>query len=57
MTVPLGRALSYHKQEGGCIYVNNAEPWDAIKYLCYHGTEGQSQACTLPNSLVPTSFS
>ena len=24
--VPLGRALSYHKQEAGCIYVNNAGP-------------------------------
>ena len=31
----LGRALLYHKPEGGCIYVNNAEPWNAIKYLLY----------------------
>ena len=36
--LPLGRALSHHKQEGGCFYVNNAEPWNAIKYLRYHGT-------------------
>jgi len=26
----LGRALSYHKQETGCIYVNNVGPWNAI---------------------------
>ena len=28
--LPLGRALSYHKQEIGCIYVNNAGPWNVI---------------------------
>ena len=38
--LPLGQALSYHIQEGGCIYVNYAEPWNAIKYLHYHGTDG-----------------
>ena len=38
--LPLGQALSYHKQEGGCIYVNNAEPWNAIKYLHYYATNG-----------------
>ena len=38
--LPLGRALSYHKQEGSCIYVNNVEPWKSIKYLHYHGTDG-----------------
>ena len=39
--LPLGRVLSHHKQEGGCFYVNNAEPWNAItcKYLRYHGTD------------------
>ena len=31
--LPLGRALSYHKQETGCIYVNNAGPWNVITDL------------------------
>ena len=35
----LGQALSHRKPEGGCIYVNNAEPWNAIKYLRYHDTD------------------
>ena len=30
----LGWAL-LHQQEASCIYVNNAEPWNAIKYLGY----------------------
>ena len=33
--LPLGRALSHHKQEAGCIYVNNAECWNAIIHLGY----------------------
>ena len=43
--LPLGRALSHHKQEAGCIYVNNAGPWNAIMHLGYHGTEGPAKAC------------
>ena len=31
--LPRGRALSHHKQEAGCIYVNNAGPWNAIMHL------------------------
>ena len=37
--LPLGQVLSHHKQEAGCIYVNNVGPWNAITHLCYHGTE------------------
>ena len=28
----LGWALSHHKQEGGCFYVNNGEPWNASTF-------------------------
>ena len=28
-----GAALSHNKQEAGCIYVNNAGPWNAIMHL------------------------
>ena len=28
--LPLGWALSQHKQEANCIYVYNAGPWNAI---------------------------
>ena len=44
----LGRALSHHKQEASCIYVNNAGPWNAIMHLDFHGTEGPAYACTSP---------
>ena len=37
--LPLGRALSHHKQEAGCIYVNNAGPWNAIIHLGYTVTK------------------
>ena len=54
--LPLGRVLSNHKQEGSCIYENNEEPWNVIKYLRYHNMDGLFWACTLPNSL-PTVLS
>ena len=31
--VPLGQALSHLKQEGSCICVNNAGPWNVIMQL------------------------
>ena len=31
----LMNALSHHKQEAGCIYINNAGPWNAIMHLGY----------------------
>ena len=46
--LPLGQALSHHKQEAGCIFVNNAGPWNAIMYLDLHGTEGPAYACIGP---------
>ena len=46
--LPLGQALSHHKQEACCIYVNNAGPWNAIMHLDLHGTEGPAYTCTVP---------
>ena len=54
--LPLGQALLYHKQDAGCIYVNDAVPWNAIRYVHYHGTDQPFYAFTVPNSLVLTSF-
>ena len=47
-----GRPLSHHKQEAGCIYVNNAGPWNAIMHLDLHGTEGPAYACTGPYNIA-----
>ena len=46
--LPLGQALSHHKQEASCIYVNNAGPRNAIMHLDLHGTEGPAYAYTGP---------
>ena len=45
--LPLGWALSHHKQEAGSI---NAVPWNAIRYLRSLCTDIQIYACTVPNN-------
>jgi len=39
-----------HKQEAGCIYVNNAGPWNSIVHLPYYSTEGLVYACIGSNN-------
>ena len=57
--LPLGRALSYHKQETGCIYVNNAGPWNAVMNFAITAPRDQLSlvlVLTTTLSLVLTSF-
>ena len=50
--LPLGQALLYHKQDAGCIYVNNVVPWNTIRYVHYHGTDQPFYAFTVPITVL-----